>query len=235
MMETKINPYLKFLALITQFILIFITKDIQVLGILMIINLLIIIILRVKLMMVIKFSRYGIFLALFALTFNYILTQNMTISLTAASNLFIRYLLILFASLIYKKYTINKELAFVISSVSQLFGANQNQVYTIILVVLNQIYSLQEIALNLYRFERFNNPTTNRLEQIKQIVNLLPVFISNALKQNENFTISLLNKNYHPENKKVNVYLIYNYSFFANLTLICYFALEIIIYLGMKG
>ncbi len=236
MKPITINPFIKFVVLLMQFILIFLIQDLNILMILLVFNCLGIIIFQwKKLYQVFKFAKFGLFLAIFALTFNYIMTNNMQIAAISSLNLLMRYLLILIASIIYKDCSSNKEIAYVISRVMYCFGLSQNKIYTMILVILNQIMDLRQIALNLYRFERFNNPTTNKLEQIQQIIALLPVYINNVLKQNENFTISLLNKNYDPNIRKINVFLLKKYSKTKLVILLLFISIEIIIWVLLKG
>ncbi len=235
MQVITMKPQLKFLILILQFMFVYLINDIRILAVLIILNLIIYRLFKLSLRLLFKLMRYGIFLSIFALSFNLLMTNNLNLALISAGNLLFRFILILIASLIYRNWTTNKEIAYVISKIMKLFGISQNKTYTMILVILNQINDFQQMAMQLYRYSRFHNPVTSWYERVKQIIDLIPVFITNVIKQNENFTISLLNKNYRTTNKQVNVYFPINYQFKPLLITMMYLSCELIIIGIMKG
>ncbi len=235
MQEITMKPQLKFLVLIIQFIIVYLINDIRILGILIILNLISYRLFKLSLRLLFKLMRYGIFLSIFAFSFNLLITNNFNLALLSAGNLLFRFILILIASLIYRNWSTTKEIAYVISKIMKLFGVPQNKTYTMILVILNQINDFQQMAMQLYRYSRFNNPVSKWYERVKQIVDLIPVFITNVIKQNENFTISLLNKNYQPTTNQVNVYFPVNYQAKPLLITIVYLSCELIIIGMMKG
>ncbi len=226
MQPITMKPQLKFLVLIIQFIIVYLINDIRILAMLIIFNLASYRLLKLSLRLLLKLMRYGIFLSIFALSFNLLITSKLNLALISAANLLFRFVLILIASLIYRNCTTNKEVAYVISTIMKLFGLPQNKTYTMILVILNQINDFQQMAMQLYRYSRFDNPVTSWYKRVKQIIDLIPVFITNVIKQNENFTISLLNKNYRTTTKQVNVYFPKNYQLKPLLITIIYFVVN---------
>ncbi len=235
MQPITMKPQLKFLILIIQFMIVYLINDIRILAVLIILNVICYRLFKLSLRLLFKLMRYGIFLSIFALSFNLLITNNLNLALISAANLLFRFILILIASLIYRNWTTNKEIAFVISKIMKGFGISQNKTYTMILVILNQINDFQQMAMQLYRYSRFHNPVTSWNGRVKQIIDLIPVFITNVIKQNENFTISLLNKNYRTTNKQVNVYFPVKYQFKPLLITIIYFCSELIMIGIMKG
>ncbi len=228
MREIKVHPLLKFLLLFAQLIIVMITNDPTKILILSIFMTVILVGFRVKLKSVVMALSYGLFLGIFTFVFNYIFSNAISYAVVVALNVIGRFYLIIAPSILYKQYTSNKEIAYVISIIASKFGFKQNQVYTIVLVILNQIYNLRNLIFDLYKYNRIESSNQSKSVKIKRIIKLLPVFINNSLRQNDSFTLALLNKNYHPE-KQINVYLNYNISTATSILLIILFGSELLV------
>lgn len=230
MKEIRVNPYLKFTLLLSQILILLLISNNQKLLALALIVTIVSLILRVPFKPIFRALTYGCFLSGFGLIFNYIFSQSWLYASAVATNIFLRFLIIVLGSLCYKHYTSNKEMAFVISKLAAKFGCKQNQVYTVVLVILNQIYNLRNLIFDLYRYNRINSEDLSRKQKIINIIKLLPVFINNALRQNDNFTLALLNKNYRADNQ-INVYLNYNISIPITIGLLILYCSEFLIIL----
>ncbi len=228
MQEIKVHPFIKFSLLLLQFLtIIFIEKNTILLVVALIISLTSILF-KVKFKPILLALTYGIFLALFTLVFNYLFSNSLLYAISAALGVFTRFYIIITASIFYKTYTNNKEMAYVISKIASKLGFKQNKVYTVILIILNQIYNLRNLIFNLYKFNNLNQLDNSKVNQVKNTIKLLPVFINNALRQNDNFTLALINKNYN-EDRAIRVYLNYNISNKLSIMIIAIYLFEILL------
>ncbi len=228
MLEIRVHPMIKFTLLLMQMLIIIFVDDLTKILVFASLITAVAFIFKVRLKPILLALTYGMFLSIFTFSFNYIFSSSLMYATTAAINVFGRFYIIICASIFYKQYTTNKETAYVISKIASKFGAKQNQVYTIVLIILNQIYNLRNLIFDLYRYNKIESENLARKQKIIKIVKLLPVFINNALRQNDSFTLALLNKNYHAD-KKIKVYLNYNISNLLTISLIILVVCEILI------
>ncbi len=230
MKKVHINPFFKFSFLVVQLlIVIFFNNDNNLLYFL-ILSSLMLLITRVSIKTILKSMVFGIFLSIFSFVFSYIISNSFDFATYKALHLFTMYLIILFYSLAYKKTSSNKEISYVISYLFlpfKYFGYNQNKMYTMILIILNQVSELRESAKRIYKYDKLKKE--EKESKINKLILLVQVFINNSLKQNENFTVALISKGYLIENKKIKPYLVYEYKFINNFILIVYLVLEFLI------
>ncbi len=230
MKKLYINPFFKFSFLFLQLLLvIFFDKDNNLLMFLLL-SILMLFLTRVKVKNILKSMVFGVFLAIFSFIFTYFISGSINLSIYKSIHLVTIYLIILFYSLAYKKTSSNKEISYVISCIFlplKKIGYNQNKMYTMIIIILNQVGELRESAKRIYKYDSLNR--TDNIGNINRMIILIRVFINNSLKQNENFTVALISKGYSIENKKVKPFFIYDYKIKYYLILFVYLLLEILI------
>ncbi len=229
-MKLYINPFFKFFFLVFQFLIVVICDNYYNLIFFLLLSMLMLLLTRVKIKNILKSIIFGLFLAIFSFVFSYYITKSINFSIYKALNLLIMYLIILFYSLSYKKVSSNKEIAYVISYLFlpfSILGYNQNKMYTMILIILNQVSELRESAARIYKYHFLKEGANNK--KINKLILLIQVFINNSLKQNENFTVALISKGYNIENKKVKPFFIIEYKSKYYLVLFIYLILEFLI------
>lgn len=212
MKPLKINPFIKFGFLISQILLILITHNNTVIAIAIGSALVYMIFHKIERKMLINSLRIGISLALFMLIFSWIKYQNIDLAIINGLELFKVYLAMLMVSIAYKLETGNKELSYVLSIVFSPFaiiGYDQNKLYTLFLIVLNQSYAMFISANRITKYAKFKN--SGKIS-IKQLFNLIVPFINNNLKQNEVLAIALINSGYNPSNKRIKPFFITEYK-----------------------
>lgn len=213
MKPLTINPFLKFLFMLSQIMLVMLTSNNIVILWIICCCTLYLFWKRVKFKLVLNGIKFGLFLGLFMLVFSQIRYGDWELALSNSLNLFSLYFTLIMISVAYKLDTTNKEIAYVLSVVFApltIVGYPQNKLYTLFLVILNQITSMREVAMRMYRFARFEK---NSRLSIGEIINLIPAFINLSLKQNENLAIGLLNSGYNINNKKITPVFLKNYRY----------------------
>ncbi len=229
MIKININPFIKFAFLIFQILIVVVFDDSVNLIYFLILSILILLLSRVNIKYVLSSMVFGIFLSIFSFVFSFLISNSIDLAIYKSLHLFIMYLIVLFYSLAYKKTSSNKEIAYVISYLFLPFsflGYNQNKMYTMILIILNQVSELRVSAKRIYKYDSLNK---KKISKINNLILLIQVFINNSLKQNDNFTIALISKNYSIDLKRVRPYFVYDYKVKCYIVLLFYLLLEILI------
>ena len=102
---------------------------------------------------------------------------------------------------------------------------NLNRLYTIILLVLNQIHNLAKEVKDMYKIRLLNGDYHSKISKFKLVTSLLGPLINKVLYQNEEVTISLVNKGYREVQSEVSIYVIneakvINYIFLLFVTVV---------------
>lgn len=229
MKPITVNPFIKFGFLLSQIILLLITHNNLLVLIVCCYSFIYIIWNRLNLKILIKGLKFGLLLALFIFIFSMIKYDNTTLALLNALELFKVYFAMIVVSVVYKFETSNKELAYVLSIVFSPFkviGFDQNKLYTLFLMVLNQIYRMRTQALRIHKFSTFKQ---QQKLSIKATIGLVVPFINNNLKQNEMLAIGLLNSGYNPNCTTIKPYFITNYKQSLVVILIAIISIELIV------
>ncbi|WOO86668.1 hypothetical protein RZE82_06005 [Mollicutes bacterium LVI A0039] len=222
-----INPFIKFAFLISQITLILSTHHNAVIIIVIGYSLIYLLFHPIDRKMISSSLRIGFSLALFMLIFSWIKYQNITLAVVNGLALFKLYVAMLMVSIVYKLETSNKELSYVLSIVfspCSLIGFDQNKLYTLFLIVLNQSFTMFASATRITKYAKFKNQGKTSITTLTRLI--IP-FINNNLKQNEMLAIALLNSGYDPQVKKVKPYFITDYKIGYSLTLIAIIALQV--------
>ena len=147
------------------------------------------------------------------------LTSTFYFSIGIALHIFLMLLL----ALVYKKTSSLREIAYGISYNLQIlrpFGYNPHYTYTLLLVVLSQVYNLRIRLIKIMKVEKMKNSNAKTFKIIK---NLTIPFIYQTLDQDQSLAASLVNKGYSHQQKKLNNCLMptTNYLFLGlNISLI---------------
>lgn len=229
MKPIKINPFFKFAVLVLQMILLITTSSNTLATFIIVTSIIVLIIKRVSGRLVINGLKFGILLACFMFLFSLIRYQNITLAILNGWNLLIIYIAMILASIVYKLDTSNNEIAYVLSVVFsplKVIGFDQNKLYTLFLMVLNQIFTMRKSSLRIHKYAKRNKGSKLT---ISEVISLIIPFISNNLKQNEVLAIGLLNSGYNSQIKRVKPYFIVQYSNVQHILLIIFVAIEIFI------
>lgn len=209
----RFRPLSIYLYTFLNVFLIFLANNYFAYLILFLISIIWVMYLKIK----IKFSYFlfGSYISIFIFMFNIIIYQNFTTSLDEAVKSMSTFILILLYSFLLKKLVTSKELAYLFAStfsMFKIFGYNKNKIYTLFLIILNQINNLVISAKRLFNFSIIDSG----LSKYKIIIKILIPFIFVSLKRNTNMTIALMLKGYNVDNKaiyyKSNVKYLYRYD-----------------------
>lgn len=212
MKPITVNPYLKFGFLVFQIILIIFSQNSNVIILISLASLSYILSQRAKLSIIIRGLSFGLFLTIFIFVFSYIRYQNIDLAIIAGVDLLKIYFAMLLVSIGYKLSASNKEVAYVLSNVFRplsLLGYDQNKLYTLFLMILNQSFIMFDSANRMNKYARFKK---GRKLSIRESVYLIVPFINSNLKQNELLAIGLINSGYDPQIKAIKPYFIISYK-----------------------
>lgn len=229
MKPITINPFIKFGFLISQIILIIVTHNPYIVLLISIFTILYMSAKRVSPKLLFNGLKFGLLLSIFMFVFSLIRYQNVTLAVYNGLDLISAYIGMIMASIVYKMETSNKELSYVLSvifSPLEIIGFDQNKLYTLFLLVLNQIYGMRTSALRMHKYAKFKN---GHKLSILETVKLIVPFINSNLKHNELLAVGLLNSGYNPNLKRVKPYFITNYKYTYLILLITILGLELII------
>ncbi len=227
MRPITVNPFIKFMFLVVEIILIITTHNNLILYSIIIYSIIYLIINKTPSNQILNGLKFGMLLTIFMFIFSLIRYQEFTLAVYNAIDLFKMYLAMILVSICYKYHTTNKELAYVLSKVFSplsIIGYNQNKLYTLFLVILNQIYNMRYSALRIHKYAKFK---ANDKLTIKQSINLIVPFINNNIKQNELLAIGLINNKYSGECKVVKPFFLRDYKFINHLVLIIIVLIQI--------
>lgn len=229
MKPITINPFIKFSFLLIEIILILVSHNNYVIGIAVLFAIAYMILNKVSYNMIVNGLKFGVLLAIFMFLFSWVRYQDLTLALYKGVDLIKVYFGMIMVSIVYKMETSNKELSYVLSvifSPFKIIGFDQNRLYTLFLMVLNQIFTMRTSALRMNRYARFKND--DKLSIIETTKLIVP-FINSNLKHNELLAIGLLNSGYNPSVKKVKPYFITNYRFIYVIILGAIVGLQLLI------
>ncbi len=229
MRPITINPFIKFGFLLSQIILLLITHNNILIVLVILYSIIYMLISRVPRKLVTNGLKFGLLLAVFMFVFSLVRYQDLQLAMYNGLDLFKVYLAMIMVSVVYKMETTNKELAYVLSVVFSPFrvvGFDQNKLYTLFLMVLNQIFTMRESALRMHKYAKFK--TADKLTIIDTAKLVIP-FINSNLKHNELLAIGLINSGYNEQNKRVKPYFITNYKLSYVIILVVIISLELII------
>lgn len=161
---------------------------------------------------VFKFFRLlilGGFLSFVVVVSSFVVSFDLVDSFELGLISFVRFFFYFCCSLIFKYRTSSGEIAFIVSYLFVGFsslGYNQNKMYTLVLVVLNNIYFMYFNVGQMYMYMRLNHPNLGRFSRLKMVVSMIVPFISNALKQQDEVSLALISKEYQPFKKRIKYY-----------------------------
>ncbi len=207
-MYKYLDVRIKLIHLVFSIVLIFnVTTYLQI-CLLLLISVILLVINKISIKKAFKYISYIVFISIFITFFHFIVTKDLSSSLYKGIFIFLKYVSLIIYSLNYKYTSTNKEIAFSLIYPLKPFKGyiNLNKVYTIILLVLNQINQLAIVAKNMYyiRIYNFNYPTL--LQKFNLIISLLGPLINQTINQNDNVTVTLINKGYNYHQHDINVY-----------------------------
>ncbi len=229
----KNNFFLIYIFSIISIIILFVTDTIIDKAILLVLFLLLNLINKSKISF--RFLSFAVYLTIFIVVFNFIIFDNLRQAYGAGLETFLLFLNIWFISLFLKNTLTNKQLAYCITKTLmplKTFGFNENKFYTIILLVLNQIYTLVSDAREVYDFARVDSNATTFIEKFKLIIYLITPFIFTSLKRNKIITVSIINKGFTMNQKLKYI----NYGVISNkllMSIFVIFVLELLIIGGV--
>ncbi len=229
MQPITINPFIKFGFLISQVILLLVTGNNLLIGLILVYSVVYMIVKRVPRQLVTNGLKFGLLLTVFIFAFSMIRYQDLQLAVYNGLYLFKVYLAMIMVSVVYKMETSNKELAYVLSVIFSPFkvvGFDQNKLYTLFLMILNQIFTMRESALRMHKYAKFK--TADKLS-IADTAKLVIPFINSNLKHNELLAIGLINSGYNSQNKTIKPYFITNYKWSYVIILVVIISLELII------
>ncbi len=212
MKPITINPFLKFGFLISQIILVLVTHNNWIIGSIIIYSIIYLVINKVQLQYVLNGLKFGVLLAIFIFIFSLIQYTNIQLALINGLELFKVYFGMIMVSIVYKINTTNKELAYVLSVVFSplgIIGYDQNKLYTLFMMILNQIFTMRKSALRMHKYAKHKERESLN---IRQTAKLIVPFINSNLKQNELLAIGLINSGYESDKKMVKPYFIKQYK-----------------------
>ncbi len=229
MKPITINPFIKFGFLLSQIILILITHNTLLIGLVGLFSIIYMVFNRVSSKLVINGLKFGVLLAIFMFIFSLVRYQDLTLAAYNGLDLIKVYFGMIMISIVYKMETSNKELSYVLSVVFSPFaiiGFDQNKLYTLFMMILNQIFSMRKSALRMHKYAKFK--TDDNLSLVATTKLIVP-FINSNLKHNELLAIGLVNSGYNPEVKRIKPYFITNYKRSYVIILVVMLALELYI------
>ncbi len=212
MKPITINPFLKFGFLISQIVLVLVTHNNWIIGSIITYSIIYLIINKVQLKYVLNGLKFGVLLAIFIFIFSLIQYTNIQLALINGIELFKVYFGMIMVSIVYKINTTNKELAYVLSVVFsplRIIGYDQNKLYTLFMMILNQIFTMRKSALRMHKYAKHKEQDSL---SIRQTAKLIVPFINSNLKQNELLAIGLINSGYVSDKKTVKPYFIKQYK-----------------------
>ncbi len=228
MKPITINPILKFSLLVIQILILIITSSNALCLLSIIFGLVYLLVKRASFKDLLKALKFGGLLAIFIFGFSLIKYQSLALALVEGRDLLILYCALIILSLVYKVETTNKEMAYVLSiafSPLAIIGFNQNKLYTLFLIILNQIFTMRNSALRMHKYARFY--ASDKLS-LKAVINLVIPFVNNNLKHNEVLAMGLINNGYNPEKKQIKPYFITNYKPLYAIILVSLIVIEVV-------
>lgn len=229
MKPITINPFIKFIFLLIQICLLLLTHNLILIIDLTALSCLYMIINKVSGKIVLNGLKFGFLLGIFIFIFSWLRYQNLELAMYKGVDLILLYLGMIMVSIVYKMETSNKELSYVLSIVFSPFriiGFDQNKLYTLFLMVLNQIYTMRISALRIHKYASFK--ADDKLK-MAEVIKLISPFVSSNLKHNELLAIGLINSGYKPSVKKVKPYFITDYKLIYVIILVVILAFELYI------
>lgn len=229
MKPITVNPFIKFGFLISQILLILLTHNTTLIVLVSVFSVVYMIVNRVSSKLVINGLKFGFLLAVFMFIFSLIRYQDLTLAFYNGVDLIKVYFGMIMISIVYKMETSNKELSYVLSVVFSplaIIGFDQNKLYTLFMMILNQIFSMRKSALRMHKYAKFK--TDDNLS-LAATTKLIVPFINSNLKHNELLAIGLLNSGYQSEIKRVKPYFITNYKRSYVIILVVMLAIELYI------
>lgn len=229
MKPITINPFIKFAFLITEIILMLITHNNMIIIVVVLFSVVYMVSHKVGFKLAVNGLRFGLSLAVFMFLFSWIRYQDLTLAIYKGSDLVKVYFGMIMISIVYKMETTNKELSYVLSVVFSPFriiGFDQNRLYTLFLMVLNQIFTMRTSALRMNKYAKFKNK--DKLNIVESTRLIIP-FINSNLKHNEILAIGLVNSGYNSEIKSVKPYFITNYKISYVIILVVIVGLQLLI------
>lgn len=233
MRAITINPFLKFGFLVLQIVMLLVTHNSWLVLIVTIYSILYMIICKVSSKLVINGLKFGLLLAVFMFIFSWIRYQDFELAVLNGLDLIKVYFGMIMVSIVYKMETSNKELAYVLSVVFSpltIIGFDQNKLYTLFMIVLNQIHIMRKSALRMHKYATFKKESKL---SITETVKLIIPFVNSNLKHNEVLAIGLLNSGYSSHKKRVKPYFVTNYKVSYVIILVVIISLELIVILGV--
>lgn len=212
MKPITINPFIKFGFLLSQIILVLVTHSNKIVLTIIIYSTIILAIRKIEIKQVLNGLKFGLFLAVFIFVFSLIRFTNLQLAIYNGLDLFKVYFAMILVSIVYKLDTSNKELSYVLSVVFsplKVIGFDQNKLYTLFLMILNQIFALRYQALRMYKYA--THKKGNKLT-IRETMQLIVPFINSNLKQNELLAIGLINSSYDSSKTQIKPYFITSYK-----------------------
>jgi len=233
-MYSKIDVRIKLLHLVVSIILIFLTNNYGQVVSMFFIGIILLMINKISIKKLFRYVTYVLFISMFIFVFNYLILRDLDTALVKSSFIFIKYMALIIYSLNFKFTSTNKEVAYSVIYYLKPFKKvmNLNRLYTIILLVLNQIHNLAKEVKDMYRIRLLNGDYTSKISKFKLSTSLLAPLINKVLYQNEEVTISLVNKGYSEVQSNVNIYVI-NEAKFINYMFILFVTVVQIILLGV--
>lgn len=232
-MYKHLDPLIRFFVLILNCILIFYLNSTYAFVLYTILTVLFLLLVRANFFKYYKYISFGLFIALFTFSLTYYYGGDLTAAFQSGEYAFIVFFLIFLQSIIFKANTTNRETAYVISFVFRIFepfGYNQNKMYTIILLILNNIYSMRQNVIMVYRFEKMK--FVGKLtwyRHVKLVLGLIVPFINRILYENETASLALINKGYSIDNKHMRFFKNYPNEVFNIILVIIIELLYIVI------
>lgn len=212
MKPITINPFIKFGFLLSQIILILVTHDNLIALTIVVYSTIILVVRKIELKQVLNGLKFGVFLAIFIFVFSLIRYTDLQLAIYNGLDLFKVYFAMILVSIIYKLDTTNKELSYVLSVVFsplKIIGFDQNKLYTLFLMILNQIFAMRYQALRMHKYATYKKGSRLTIKETMQLV--IP-FINSNLKQNELLAIGLINSSYDNLRTRVKPYFITSYK-----------------------
>lgn len=168
---------------------------------------------------------FGLYISFFIFIFNIIIYSSFNYAAIKGVTSITIFIIILLFSYVIKVSLSHRQIAYCFSL--GFIKGNQNKVYTVSLLVLNQINVLKEQALMTYKFSKID--MRNKKNNVQVIIQILVPFIFISLKRNTQVVISLMNKGYSIDNKKIKIVNLEVYNKYLNILLIVILIISILI------
>lgn len=233
MRPLTINPFIKFAFLILQIVMLLVTHNSWSVLIVTVYSIIYMIICKVSTKLVINGLKFGLLLAVFMFIFSWIRYQDYELAILNGLDLIKVYFGMIMVSIVYKMETSNKELAYVLSVVFcplAIVGFDQNKLYTLFMIVLNQIYIMRKSAFRMHKYASFKKGSKLT---INETIKLIIPFVNSNLKHNEVLAIGLLNSGYDNQIKRVKPYFVTNYKLSYVIILVVIISCELVVILGV--